>query len=199
MQKLGYLFSLLVISTLFLAIVSSVEIYGSAEANVGLEGSGEANSDVENDEDNSGSSNTNVNLGLGLVLDSDVSVDSGIDVSVSGGLTKITLSNGDEVTLKVTSDEAKQTAEASLEVENCSECNVELTEVKVNNKARAAYNVEAEKRAKFLGIFNTNMNVAANVDVETGQVISIEKPWWAFLAVESKTSVDSNTNVGAGY
>ena len=43
------------------------------------------------------------------------------------------------------------------------------------------------------------MNVAANVDVETGQVISIEKPWWAFLAVESKTSVDSNTNVDAGY
>jgi len=49
---------------------------------------------------------------------------------------------------------------------------------------KLAYEVKTQRRSKFLGLFGVRMNVEAQVDAESGEVIRVKKPWWAFLASE---------------
>ena len=60
--------------------------------------------------------------------------------------------------------------------------NITLKEVGQGENAKAVYNVEAEKQGKMLGLFKIKGRVSAEVDAETGEIIKIKKPWWAFLA-----------------
>ena len=43
------------------------------------------------------------------------------------------------------------------------------------------YVVETEKKGKFLGLFKTNIHSEVKVDVETGDVVEVDSPWYAFL------------------
>jgi hypothetical protein len=45
-----------------------------------------------------------------------------------------------------------------------------------------AYEVNATRKAKFLWMFEAEMNVQATVDARNGQVVSENRPWWSFLA-----------------
>ena len=100
---------------------------------------------------------------------------------------KATLSNGKDAEIKVMPDTASQTAVERLQLKVCSEenqCQIELKEVSDGEEIRAAYEVQAQKEAKVLGLFKTQMTVEAQIDAETGEVINSNKPWWAFLASE---------------
>lgn len=44
------------------------------------------------------------------------------------------------------------------------------------------YFVKGVKRAKIFGIIPVTINIGAKIDVETGGIISVKKPWWSFLA-----------------
>jgi hypothetical protein len=44
--------------------------------------------------------------------------------------------------------------------------------------------LKAKKAGRFLGLFKTRMNVEAEVDADTGEVVRTRKPWWAFLVAE---------------
>jgi len=102
-----------------------------------------------------------------------------------GELLRVYLSNGRYAAVKVLPATASANAQAVMKAK-CEErnCTVELKETIVNGEAKAAYEVKAEKKAKVLGIFNAKMNVEADVDAETGEVIKVRRPWWAFLATE---------------
>lgn len=89
--------------------------------------------------------------------------------------------------IKIMPDVAAQRALERLRLRNCNEsesCRIELKEVKQGNQTRAAYEIHAQKQARFLGIFKTRMQVQAQIDAENGEVIQTKKPWWAFLASE---------------
>jgi len=43
------------------------------------------------------------------------------------------------------------------------------------------YKVLAKKDVKFLGLFDTEIDVEAEIDAETGEVIKTRGPWWSFL------------------
>ena len=165
---------------LFLTMISALDLYGSGSSDTGadIEASGQG-------------SNTNGNTNVGVDLGSDVTVSSNIDIDMSTGSPKIILSNGDETFLKITSEQAKTKASSELEINDCSNCTVELVEIKANGENRAAYKVTTYKKSKMFGIFRTNMDVSANIDIQTGEVISVKKPWWTFLSVESKTSASA--------
>lgn len=95
------------------------------------------------------------------------------------------LSNGRNAEIKVMPDTASETALQRLRLKNCDEdCNIELKEVGSGNKTRAAYEVRSQRNSKVLGLFNARMQVQAQVDAETGELIQVNKPWWAFLATE---------------
>jgi hypothetical protein len=103
---------------------------------------------------------------------------------------KVKLSNGMYSEVKVMPDTASETAIESLSANVCSVengCVIELKEVgNEQQQPTAAYEVQIERHARILGIFETKMQVRSQVDAESGEVIRTERPWWAFLAVESE-------------
>jgi len=98
------------------------------------------------------------------------------------------LSNGRNAEVKVMPDVASEKALVRLRMSNCveGECNIELKEVGQGENMKLAYEMKTQKRAKFLGLFGMGMNVEAQVDAESGEVIRARKPWWAFLASEAE-------------
>jgi len=97
------------------------------------------------------------------------------------------LSNGKGAEIKIMPSTASERALERLRLKVCSpdnNCTIQLKEVGVGNQTRAAYEVQAEKEARVLGLFKTKMRVQAQVDAESGEVIKSKKPWWAFLASE---------------
>ncbi len=107
----------------------------------------------------------------------------------TGTKLQVKLSNGKNSEVKIMPDIASKNALEKLKMNVCSEennCQIELKEVGQGEQIKAAYEVKVEKQAKFLGLFKTKMQVQAQVDAESGEVIQTKKPWWAFLTSESK-------------
>ena len=110
------------------------------------------------------------------------------------------LSNGRFADIKVMPDRASAIALAKLRAK-CLErnCTVELKEITVGNKTIAAYELNAEKESTILFFFKRKMRVAAKVDAETGEIILIKKPWWAFFAKEKDeedSDIDNDNEAG---
>jgi len=49
---------------------------------------------------------------------------------------------------------------------------------------KAVYSVSGTRQAKIIAVFSVDMKIQAKVSAETGEIISIKKPWWSFLAKE---------------
>jgi uncharacterized membrane protein YkoI len=90
----------------------------------------------------------------------------GIDISVQN----------DENNVKISSNDAKIKVESKEKVSVVSK--VELRE---DEKGKAYYSVKGKKKAKFLGLFNVNMNVEAKVDADNGEVVSVKTPWYSIF------------------
>jgi len=101
---------------------------------------------------------------------------------------KVKLSNGKNSEIKIMPETASETALNRLRLRVCNEsnnCSIELKEVgKANEERQLAYEVQAERPGKVLGIFKTKMQIRVQVSAENGEVIKIKKPWWAFLTNE---------------
>ena len=95
------------------------------------------------------------------------------------------LSNGRNAEIKIMPDTASQTALQRLNLRNCTDdCSIELREANIGDQVRAVYEVQAQRNSKVFGIFSARMQVQAQVDAETGEIIQVNEPWWSFLAVE---------------
>ena len=97
------------------------------------------------------------------------------------------LSNGKNAEIKIMPNTASETALQRLRIKNCVEedgCSIELKEVGQGEQTKLAYEMKTQRQSKILGLFNARMQVQAQVDAETGEIISVKKPWWAFLASE---------------
>ena len=93
-------------------------------------------------------------------------------------------------------DTASETAISRLRLNVCSEennCQIELKEVGKGEQAQLAYEVQDERHARLFGLFQTKMQIKAQVSAENGEVIQTKKPWWAFLASESDDSEEPET------
>jgi len=111
----------------------------------------------------------------------------GLNVTSNGTQLKVHLSNGRNAEIKIMPDTASETALARLRLKVCNEtrnCTIQLKEVGQGNETRLAYELQIERHSRILGIFEAKMQVRAEVDAETGEVISVGKPWWAFLATQ---------------
>ncbi len=95
------------------------------------------------------------------------------------------LSNGRWALIKYLPDVASEKAVSKMEAK-CAErgCAIELKETSVSGKPKLVYEVEGEKPAKVFGFIKSNMRVRAQINAENGDVIRINRPWWAFLASE---------------
>lgn len=96
---------------------------------------------------------------------------------------KVKLSTGNESELKVLPDKALEIIKEKLETRNFT---VELKEVKHKNIPKVVYHIKANKTGRFLGIFKMIQKIESNIDAETGNIIDVNVPWWAFLFIEDK-------------
>ncbi|MCW8965616.1 MAG: hypothetical protein OQK82_02870 [Candidatus Pacearchaeota archaeon] len=139
--------------------------------------------------------NNEVRLGsAGVYANSRLMIQLG-DGSGNQSALRVMLSNGRDSEIKVMPNVASETALQRLRLRNCNEsnnCTIELREVGQGNMTRAAYSVMAQKNSRLFGLFSANMNVEAEVDAETGEVITSRKPWWAFLASEKDETEESS-------
>jgi hypothetical protein len=97
------------------------------------------------------------------------------------------LSNGRRALIKIMPNTASEKALARLRLKVCSEdnnCTIELKEVGKGNETRATYEIQRQRHFRILGLFRKKALAKAQIDAETGEIISIKKPWWAFLAYE---------------
>lgn len=104
------------------------------------------------------------------------------------------LSNGNLTEIKIMPNTASEKALERLRLKVCSEennCTIVLKEVALKRRiknetgeTRLAYEVQAERHAKLLWLFRAKMRNRVQIDAETGEIIKVKKPWWAFLASE---------------
>jgi len=102
---------------------------------------------------------------------------------------KTKLSNGRNAEIKIMPGVAAERALERLRLKVCNSennCSIELKEVGKGegNKTRAAYEMQIQRHHKLLGMFRIKAMNRAQVDAETGEIIAVKKPWWAFLATE---------------
>jgi hypothetical protein len=110
------------------------------------------------------------------------------EASLTGTKLRAKLSNGQNAEIKIMPNVASERALERLRLKVCQEeqgCKIVLKEVGQGEELEAAYELEADKEAKVLGMFKTKMKVRAQVSAESGEVIRVHKPWWAFLASET--------------
>lgn len=100
-------------------------------------------------------------------------------------------SNGMQSEIKVMPDRASEVALARLRINQCENCSIELKEVGQGNSSKFVYQIQTKKRAKFLGLFDSKMNVGADVDADTAEVLKTRKSWWGFMA----SSVDETEEI----
>lgn len=114
----------------------------------------------------------------------------GMKVSIENGKVNVELSNGKNAEIKVMPATASATAIANMKAKcEANICTVELKEVGSGDEAKVQYEVKTQKKAKFLGLFGTDMPISADIDASTGKVIKVHKPWWSFLASEEDVNV----------
>lgn len=98
-----------------------------------------------------------------------------------------TMSNGKKAEIKIMPDTAAKRALERLRLKNCNEsagCIIELKEVGEGNLTKMTYELRREARAKAFGLFKTTVDVEAEIDAETGEIIRAKKPWWVSIIPE---------------
>ncbi len=101
---------------------------------------------------------------------------------------KIKLKNGQEREIKIMPNTASERALERLRLKVCSpenNCTIQLKEVGNDNNQTIQYEIQLERHARILGIFQKKMKVRANVDAESGYT-KVNKPWWAFIATTTE-------------
>jgi DNA uptake protein ComE-like DNA-binding protein len=125
--------------------------------------------------------------------DDEVEVETELEVEeeTENGTTKlrVKLNNGRNAEVKIMPNAASEKALERLRLKTCSEennCTIELKEVGKlgGNESRLGYEVQIERHSRVLGIFKAKMKVRTQVDAENGEIIKVNKPWWAFIATE---------------
>jgi len=100
---------------------------------------------------------------------------------------RVKLRNGTLREIKIMPDTAAETALARLRLKHCNEtnnCTIELKDIGERNISVLAYELQRQRHFKLYALFRKTAQVRVQVDAETGEIISIKKPWWAFLASE---------------
>jgi len=94
---------------------------------------------------------------------------------------KAKLKNGETREIKVLPEVALEKALKKLKLRGCDgDCSAELKEI----REELAYEIRTERHSRILWLFRKKMKVMVRVSAENGEIIDIDKPWWAFLAAE---------------
>jgi len=113
------------------------------------------------------------------------------------------LSNGKLAPVKIMPDRASLNALKKLKAKcEKEDCTIELKESGNFENVKPVYVVETEKDSRIFFIFPKRMVVRAEVDAETGEIINVKKPWWAFSAKEKNAEepeIEADVGISENY
>jgi len=112
-----------------------------------------------------------------IAIDSDLEIDDLFEGNESelGAV----LSDGNRTRIKILPERARIIARERLKNANIS--NVTLEEIRDRNVPRVVYKIESNQNGRFIGIFKLKLKAETQIDPETGEVLDVNTPWWAFL------------------
>jgi len=137
---------------------------GDAQAGDGAEGDGSPTATAISIEKTSGQT---------LIKEGNVEVVTSADAKMEQSKLYIETSAG-KIEVKVSPGEAHQKAAAEITRVN----EIELLEESQN----PVYSVKGTKQAAILFLIPVSMDIETRINAETGDIISVSRPWWSFIA-----------------
>ena len=133
--------------------------------------------EIEMERDEDGISKKIQIEGDDIAIDSDLEIDDLFEGNESelGAV----LSDGNRTRIKILPERARIIARERLKNANIS--NVTLEEIRDRNVPRVVYKIESNQNGRFIGIFKLKLKAETQIDPETGEVLDVNTPWWAFL------------------
>lgn len=103
---------------------------------------------------------------------------SSIQLSTSEGKAYATKEDGSKQEIKIDPTVAINSVKESIKLETVKEIRM------VEYEDKIVYEIDATKSVKIFALIRTDMEIRARVDIEEGNVIGVEKPWWNVISLE---------------
>ena len=129
--------------------------------------------------------------GKNITVDAEDEIDLEENTAGSNYSLRARLRNGNHTNIRIMPDTASEIALERLRAKNFT---IQFRERLHNNVPRVVYNIESNDDGRFLGIFKIRMRANAEVDPETGELLDVNKPWWAFMVAEADAETENDSN-----
>ena len=108
------------------------------------------------------------------IISNKVMVETDKELEIENGTLCIKVKNVKKK-INVLPEEASEVAKQKVKYHAVKKIRIETEGEKV------VYKVVGTQKGKLLGLFDMDVEVQTDVDVENGNVVSVKKPWWSFL------------------
>ena len=108
------------------------------------------------------------------IISNKVMVETDKELEIENGTLCIKVKNVKKK-INVLPEEASEVAKQKVKYHAVKKIRIETEDEKV------VYKVVGTQKGKLLGLFDMDVEVQTDVDVENGNVVSVKKPWWSFL------------------
>ena len=115
-------------------------------------------------------------------VETELEIESEVDEENNSTKIKVKMSNGQKKEIKQLPNNIRQRVREQVKIciEDEDKCEMKLKEI----RDELMYEVEGEKQSKLFNLFKKRMHIKTQVNAETGEIMNVNKPWWAFLASE---------------
>lgn len=113
------------------------------------------------------------------IKNGEVEIKTKLKVDGKGSNLSVLDSEGIKHKVKVTPEKIKIFVRERLNSKNITDFS--LDEIEHKNIPRIVYKIQSDHPGRFLGVFKLAIKSETQIDPETGEVINVNVPWWAFL------------------
>jgi hypothetical protein len=117
----------------------------------------------------------NNSLRRAVIISKNMTILSNSTIEVDNGSVYILTQKNVRRELKVLPENASETAKMRVNYQLIKTVDIE------DSDGNAYYAVKGIQAGKILGLFSTQMDVQTDVDVQSGDVTQVRRPWWNFL------------------
>jgi hypothetical protein len=109
------------------------------------------------------------------IISGNVTVETNKEVEIENGTVYVKITKHIKKRINVLPEEASEVAKRKVNYHAVKTIRIET------EGENAVYKVIGSRRGRLLGLFNIDMEVQTDVDVDSGIVRNVRRPWWSFL------------------
>ena len=124
-----------------------------------------------------------VNLQESTITGKDIGAVSQVQLTESEGKIYALHSGGGSgesysVEIKLSPDDVVEKIKQKIKTENIKEVKI------IEYKEIIVYEVDSEKSVKVIALIPANMNILTKINIESGDIVDVKRPWWSVVATE---------------